>query len=270
MQRLSSYTTARLANAFGNAPGRNQGARPDPRNPITGIYGAGEIEFFTSSFTYTVKPGCTKIRVRAWSPGGGATVSGGTVSFGAYLSITGGAAGNVSSAPGVSTGGDINRSGGARAASGGGGAAGSLIGPGDLGGSGGGWLSGGRSGFTGKGGVPSGDVGSGASAGGSGEVGMSDVLDFIGTGGGGCSSSGSSSAAHGGNGSNGGGGGSSSTTGGPAGKGGFPGGGDGGLGGTGGQGADGGGFGLKEITGLVPGATITVTVPLGGLIIVES
>jgi hypothetical protein len=152
-------------------------------NPITGVFGSGNVQIFggqgttTGSYTWTVPPGVAKVRVRVWSAGGAnsgsgggfamktiydlsgvtsiaVTVgagsisgSGGTSSFGSYVSVTGG--GVTGGAVGASTSGDINYSGGIGTANNGGGGAGSLFGNGggtngafgQSGGSGGGAMS---------------------------------------------------------------------------------------------------------------------------------
>ena len=133
-------------------------------NPITGVFGSGNVQIFggqgttTGSYTWTVPPGVAKVRVRVWSAGGsnagsgggfamktiydlsgvtsvavtvgaGSTSSnGGTSSFGSYVSVTGG--GTNGGAVGASTSGDINYSGGLGASGNGGGGVGSLFGNG--------------------------------------------------------------------------------------------------------------------------------------------
>lgn len=112
-------------------------------NPITGVFGNGLVQVFGASGTWTVPEGVNNVRVRIFGAGGGSggggggfgletiynlagsgitsvavTVgaggvisgSGGTSSFGSFLSVTGGNyPGSVVTAPGgVSTGGDIN------------------------------------------------------------------------------------------------------------------------------------------------------------------
>lgn len=133
-------------------------------NPITGVFGSGNVQVFggrgttTGSYTWTVPPGVAKVRVRLWSAGGAnsgsgggfamktifdlsgvstvavtvgagsTTTSGGTSSFGSFVSVTGGGA--TGGAVGTSTSGDINSSGGIGTASNGGGGVGSLFGDG--------------------------------------------------------------------------------------------------------------------------------------------
>lgn len=227
-------------------------------NPITGVFGSGNVQVFggkgtaTGSYTWTVPPGVAKVRVRVWSAGGGnggsgggfamktifdltgvstvavtvgagaVNTTGGTSSFGSYVSVTGGAANGGSA--GSSTSGDINQSGGLGVSSCGGGGVGSLFGDG---GSSAGTV--GNSGASGGGGTGS----STAYGGGSGLFGSAGQyissgtsaalvtpttgligqfsIDFIGTGGGG---------AYNQSGANGGGGGQ-------GGSGGYPGGGGG-------------------------------------------
>jgi hypothetical protein len=105
-----------------------------PVNPISGTYGSGKIQLFSASGTFTRPTGVTNVRARCWgggasSQGGGggfaikeivgvtATVTvtvgaaGGTSSFGAYVSATGGTSG-ANGAGGVGTGGDFNSTGG--------------------------------------------------------------------------------------------------------------------------------------------------------------
>jgi hypothetical protein len=120
-------------------------------NPITGVFGTGQVQFFASSGTWTVPPGVGKVRVRVFGAGGGyfssspmspsgggfafkaiydltgvtsvavtvgaagtANVAGNTSSFGSYCSATGGQTGSADgvNAGGTGTGGDINTSGG--------------------------------------------------------------------------------------------------------------------------------------------------------------
>lgn len=252
MQRYSSLIE-RLRNA--PAPGLNMGAVPSPLNPVTGVYGSGKVSFLTETGTFVVPSGCTKIRVRGWSPGGGRGVAGGTISFGAYASATGGGTHVDTPAGGVATGGDINRNGGAGDSLYGPGSVGNLFHPGFTN------NKVGRPGFTGA----------------PGEPGRTDAIDFIGTGGSGQMPASGSRPNDCTNGANGGAGASALGSGWEPGLGGFPGGGAGhtyssphstSLGG-------GGAFFLKEITGLTPGASIAVTIPAaptgagGGLIIVE-
>ena len=154
-------------------------------NPITGVFGTGQVRFFSASGTWSVPPGIGKVRARVWGGGGyargsgggfsietiydltGVTsvavtigvggsaatpLNGGTSSFGSYCSATGGAtAGGV---VGAGTGGDINYSGGlgGTGASAGGGGVASLFGNGGNGGTsatnGGNGASGGGAGST--------------------------------------------------------------------------------------------------------------------------
>jgi hypothetical protein len=110
-------------------------------NPITGVFGTGNVQFFSSSGTWTVPPGIGKVRARMWGGGGynrgsgggfslkaiydltsvtsiavtvgaggnATTSTGGTSSFGSYCSATGGVS---NGAVGAGSGGDINYSGG--------------------------------------------------------------------------------------------------------------------------------------------------------------
>lgn len=270
-------------------------------NPASGPFGSGQVQFFTSSTTWTVPPGVGKLRVRVWGGGGaqhtsynvggagggfamktiydmtgittvaitvglggvsgttaginGSGYTGGTSSFGSYVSATGGTAGlsnSTAGAGGTGIGGDINYTGGASgyasiSTNGGGGGSASFFGngapganstqqgsPNATGGAGGGAYQGnvnslGGNGFLGAGGtyysttVPYGPA----------KTGMENLfsIDFIGTGGGGAGG------APGANGGGGGGGGSNGCT-----FGGFPGGGSGNLGNT--TGIRGGGNGL--------------------------
>jgi len=155
-------------------------------NPITGVFGTGQVQFFSASGTWSVPPGIGKVRARVWGGGGydrgsgggfslraiydltGVTsvavtigvggsaatpTSGGTSSFGSYCSATGGA--TASGVVGAGTGGDINYSGGlggTGGAGGGGGGVASLFGNGGYGGTnatnGGNGASGGGAGST--------------------------------------------------------------------------------------------------------------------------
>jgi hypothetical protein len=177
-------------------------------NPITGVFGNGQIQLFSNSGTFTVPIGVSKVRVRLWGGGGNASGGGGgfalkvcdvspaqaiavTVgieeqasSFGSFVSATGGA---TSAAGGTGVGGDINHTGGTGGSAGGGAA--------NVFGNGGIW---GRSGFSGGGAHTATTVG-GSGMGSTG--GWSDStannpkilpttmpitsIDFIGTGGGG-------------------------------------------------------------------------------------
>jgi len=250
-------------------------------HPLSGPFGTGKLEFFASSRTFTVPTGITTVRVRMWGAGGSYVSAGGTSSFGSYCSATGGRE-PASSAAGTGSGGDINISGGNGNANGGGGGAGSLFGSGGYGGAGGGSGGGGSWGGAGKGssggnGVYGTGGQGGASAnipGGPGEgvvLGLNSI-DLIGTGGGG-GGSGNADAWPGGAGTNGGGGGARYSSSGYTG--GYPGGGQGGAYDV--YGCGGGGFSLKTISGLTPGATVAVTVgvtgssgaPANGLVIIE-
>ena len=222
--------------------------------PGTGVFGFGQVQVFGVSGTFTLPPGVSNVRVRLWGAGGaeagggggfamrtifnlpgqgvsavavtvpGVTAgSGGTASFGSFVSATGGIPFGSGGNGGTGFGGDINTSGGAAlATNAGGGGAGSL------------WGNGGRGGVNGT--TTSGASGGGANQSYSGGSGLSGgggfndtakiatpqttmgSIDWIGTGGGGSVNQ---------NGVNGGGGGQS------AGAGGFPGGGGGSSGGRG-------------------------------------
>jgi len=204
-------------------------------NPITGVFGTGNCRFFpggltTQTYTFVIPPGIGAVRVRVWGGGGylggsgggfaiksiydltgvtsvtitaGAggnvtTTTGGTSSFGSFVSATGGAA--VGGVAGTGVGGDLNYSGGVGILGGGGGGAAGLFGPGGRGGGGNGCAGGGSSiaapssgghGFLGTGGyyssngtyvVPVINAQTG--------IGANFSLDFIATGGGGGPSSG--------------------------------------------------------------------------------
>lgn len=217
-------------------------------NLISGTFGKGLVKSFTTSGTFTVPDGVTSVRVRVWSGGGSGALyttgyAGGTSSFGSYVSVTGGAAGrNATAFGGVSTGGDINHTGGSSLGSGtttygsGGGGAANVFGPGGAANSGG---------TSGGGGSPNNIPG------GSGFATSVNALDFIGAGSGGTGGTTTGGTA----GFNGGGGGGGS------GAPGWPGGGSGGYYYSGGGG---GGFGMKTITGLTAGTNISVTVGYGG------
>lgn len=222
-------------------------------NPISGVFGNGNVRIFTSSGTWNVPPGVANVRARCFGAGGSnsgsgggftmlaiyglsgvtsvavtvgaavASTAGGTSSFGSYCSATGG--GTAGAAAGTGIGGDINTTGGLGASGQGGGGVASLFGDGGRGG-----ISNGFSGASGGG------ASTGASTiGGSGFFGSGGLaavpaaanlptfsIDFIGTGGGGALNQ---------PGINGGGGGGTGTSGG------YPGGGSGT--GTGGIGAAG-------------------------------
>ena len=110
-------------------------------NPVTGVFGNGQIQMFPQSGTFIVPIGVSKVRARIWG-GGGANQGGGggfamkvcdvtpaqviavTVgdgsqasSFGAFVSAT---AGVTSSAGGIGVGGDVNYQGGTGGTAGGG------------------------------------------------------------------------------------------------------------------------------------------------------
>lgn len=238
-------------------------------NEVSGTFGGGNVKFIFASSTFTIP--ATNIRVRGFgkggrkiNPGGGAggggftmktingltvggtisvtvsTSGGGTSSFGAYCSVTGGAdftAGLTGGVGGTGTGGDVNFTGGnggntsGATGSGNGGVAG-VYGNGGNGGIANG-IAGGKNGSAGGGGAIGlsnslGQGGNGINGGGgvgvygttaaatiavdsNGKRGLSTSIDAIGTGGGGSGLDG--------NGANGGGGG------GDNGDGGFPGGG---------------------------------------------
>lgn len=276
MSRIVQMRNGLSGDGSSLAPGLNMGAAPSPQNPITGIYGSGVILFFFATKNFVVPPGCTKVRVRGWAPGGahrsksGTTnggVNGGTISFGAYCSATGGQKGSTNPGlGGTATGGDINIDGSAALSLTDmpGAGAPSVMGPGGpfpRGGAG----AGGEHGMTAMAQFTTANVAAAAM--------ISDgvCIDFIGTGPGGVNGRDISGTAAAGDGFNGGGGGG--TGGSSPGEGGFPGGGQGGYSGAPPSGS--GAFFLKEITGLVPGTVIPVTVPFNidaggaGLIIVE-
>ena len=111
-------------------------------NPITGVFGTGQVQFFSASGIWTVPPGIGKVRARVWGGGGydrgsgggfslrtiydlsgvisvavtvgaggiSGAATGGTSSFGLYCSATGGA--TAAGAVGAGSGGNINYSGG--------------------------------------------------------------------------------------------------------------------------------------------------------------
>jgi len=227
-------------------------------NPISGVFGTGQVQMFFTSGSWTVPTGISRVRARVWggggySSGGGggfslraiydltgvtsiavtigaggvASVNGGTSSFGSYASATGGT--NGAGAGGSGSGGDINYSGGTGSTSGAGAAS--------IFGRGGGALPIGTSGGAGQGATTvnlpagAGFMGSGGLAGASFTIsptpptsGLQQFsIDFIGTGGGGGSQQ---------SGINGSGGGAGGTN--P--NGGIPGGGAGASAGPGGQG----------------------------------
>ena len=195
-----------------------------PVNPVSGTFGSGKILIFANSGTFTTPTGVTSVRARCFgggqtaNAGGGggfamkvinsptATVavtvgsSGGTSSFGAYVSATGGVAGSG----GTGIGGDVpyNNTGGDGSTNGSGGVAniwgngGSITATGASG-AGGGPTYPGQSGFGGSGGSLNPATSSYQPA----TAGYLSSIDFIGTGGGG-----GQNAAAGGYGCNGGGG----------------------------------------------------------------
>lgn len=128
-------------------------------NPVTGVFGTGNVQVFSTSGTWSVPPGIGKVRARLWGAGAGnhgsgggfslrtiydltgvtaipvsvgagvTNGTGGTSSFGSYCSATGGV--SSAGAVGAGTGGDINYSGGVGNATGlGGGGVASLFGNG--------------------------------------------------------------------------------------------------------------------------------------------
>lgn len=116
------------------------------KNPFTGVFGTGKVEYYWDNGTFTVPSGITSVRVRCWGSGGytngrwgggggggfamktitgltsGASISvtvptsaSGTASFGAYVSATGGQSVGASATGGTGgtgVGGDINNTGG--------------------------------------------------------------------------------------------------------------------------------------------------------------
>jgi len=234
--------------------------------PGSGAFGFGQVQVFGVSGTFTIPAGVNNVRVRLWAAGGGSnggggggfamrtiynlaglgltsvavtvppstTGSGGTASFGSFVSATGGSGlGTNPSLGGTGFGGDINTTGGSGnvGAGGGGGGVGSMWGNGGNGGNSVSNISSGASG----GGSSSSSISGGSGLTGSGGVwsaastnfmvspqtNMYGSIDFIGTGGGG---------GVGMAGVNGGGGGGSGS------GGGFPGGGSGSGSGVGGAG----------------------------------
>lgn len=190
-------------------------------NPFTGTFGNGVIVPFLNSTTFYVPAGVDSVRVRVWGGGGyntgagggfsmrtitglisgtaivvtvgasgiSGSTTGGTSSFGSYLSATGGGSGG---SVGSGTGGDINTSGGTANAPSGGGVAG-MFGNGGTGSSG----DGGSGNAGGGGGSTAGNI-SGNGIFGTGGMYQSTTvtifptsgfistsIDFIGTGGGG-------------------------------------------------------------------------------------
>lgn len=214
-------------------------------NPVTGVFGSGQVKWFFKNGSFVVPADVTSVRVRLWGGGGragggfaiktisgltpGASIAvtvgsagdtstaGGTSSFGTHVSATGGAASSFNdNVGGIGIGGDFNSRGGLGRTNSGGGAAG-IFGDGGDGGSSSNGLNGnagggsggsetvGGNGVSGKGGAAT--VTSGAKDA-NGDIGIVTSLDFIATGGGG---------AYFGNGANGGGGGTSHCGGFPAG-----------------------------------------------------
>ena len=114
-------------------------------NPVSGVFGTGQVQMFFTSSAWTVPTGISRVRARVWGAGGGgasggagggfslkaiyeltgvtsvaitigaggipAATTGGTSSFGPYCSATGG----TTSVGGSGSGGDINYSGGSSA-----------------------------------------------------------------------------------------------------------------------------------------------------------
>jgi hypothetical protein len=116
-------------------------------------FGAGHVEVLLRSQDWVVPAGAKQVRVRVLA-GGGGLIAGGSSSFGAMLSATGGqpAVGAVPGVGGVGTGGDFQASGGPGGANfrGGGGASGSELGNGGAGGAGDGESAGGGGAVGGK------------------------------------------------------------------------------------------------------------------------
>lgn len=247
-------------------------------SPIAALdsFGTGKVELFTNSGTFVVPEGITVVRARCFGGGGGGWngtgTAGGTSSFGAYCSATGGGAG-LGVAPffgagGTGIGGDINRTGGNGGGNsgnnGGGGGVAGLFKNGGIGATGG---SSGGSGNAGGGAnsVSVSKAGDGILGRGSYYVGTSAgdsflatgewinlSIDFLGCGGGGTYVYGAS---------NGGGGAGNNNGVGSAGA--WPGGGGGGGPSTSQGGGGGGGFTIRTIV-VTPGDFIAVTVGAGG------
>jgi len=110
-------------------------------NPISGVFGTGQVQMYFASGSWTVPTGISRVRARVWGGGGytvgagggfslraiydltgvtsvavtvgaggtSGTTTGGTSSFGSYCSATGGVS---AGAGGAGSGGDINYSGG--------------------------------------------------------------------------------------------------------------------------------------------------------------
>lgn len=119
-------------------------------NPVSGVFGNGQVELFPESGTFSVPTGVSKVRVRVWGGGGGnlgsgggfamkvidlggttsvvvtvgaggttnGSADGGTSSFGSYVSATGGKSGTttMNQVGGIGVGGDINFQGGQQSA----------------------------------------------------------------------------------------------------------------------------------------------------------
>lgn len=241
-------------------------------------FGLGQVQLFYRSGTFVVPDNITIVRARVFGGGGGGCATGatpygsagGTSSFGAYVSATGGAGGTNSAGPsigGSGSSGDINNTGGNGfngQYSGGGGVA-SLFGAGGAGtnstnrnpslGAGGG-----RSVST-RGGDSFLSVGGYDSSGTPPTISQPtgdwnfQTIDLLGTGAGG---QGSTRPTNGGGGA-----GTSNQY--AAVNGAWPGGGGGLYAASAYQPGAGGGFAIKTISGLTPGASIVVTVGAGGV-----
>ncbi len=149
----------------------------DVNNPITGVFGSGQVAFFpggttTQTYTWTIPPAITAVRARCWGGGGYAagsgggfamkviqdltgvtsvtitaglganstTTTGGTSSFGSFVSATGGA--GSGGTVGAGSGGDVNNNGGLGFNTFGGGGAGGIFGYGGNGATGRHWCAG--------------------------------------------------------------------------------------------------------------------------------
>ena len=134
-------------------------------NPLTGVFGSGNVRFFpgnstTQTYTWTVPAGVDAVRARVWGGGGynggsgggfamesiygisgttsilitvgtggsSGTTTGGTSSFGSFVSATGGA--TAGGTEGAGSGGDVNYTGGLGVSGGGGGGVAGLFGNG--------------------------------------------------------------------------------------------------------------------------------------------
>ena len=172
-------------------------------NPISGVFGTGQVQVFATSGVWTVPPGIGKVRARMWGGGGynygsgggfslrtiydlsgvtsvfvtvgaggiSGSTTGGTSSFGSYCSATGGV--TAGGAVGAGSGGDINTSGGlgnVSSLSGGGSA--SIVGNGGNAPTSAGW-----SGRPGTGGAGSGGSFNVLNSGGSGFLGLGGHVD---------------------------------------------------------------------------------------------